>query len=66
MTMQIFSDAMIPCANSPDPDACSQGPDEVSRPKRRCTENRMVVVDDSPRRRTMNVFNHEEFKNFPA
>ena len=26
----------------------------------------MVVVDDSPRRRTMKVVNHEEFKNFLA
>ena len=42
---------------SQDPD--EGDPDEGIRPKRRCTDNRMVVVDDSPRGRILKVINHE-------
>ena len=56
----MLSDTIIPCTNTPDPDARLYDPDEgeldeVSRTKRRCTKNRMVVVDDLPRRCTIKV-----------
>ena len=65
----MLSNAIMPCANLPEPDPCLQdldegNPDEGIRPNQKCTKNRMVVVDYSPRRHTMKVVNHEELKYF--
>ena len=64
----MLSDAMIPRTNLLDPGECSHdpdedGPDEVSRPKKRFTKNRMVIVHNSLRRRTMKVVKNSEFKS---
>ena len=72
----MFSDAIITRAKSPDHGERLQeldeggpdkgGPDEGSCPKRICIKNKMVIVYDSTRRRTMKVFKHAEFKNLLA
>ena len=57
-------DGITPHANFSEPDARLQNPDEGSRPKRRCTKMNIVVINDYPRRCTVKLVNHEDFKNF--